>query len=283
MVSRIVLAGSVLAAATVIATPAIAQDTGPYFDGFYVGGSISADTPNDSRNDRIVFDTNRDGEFDNFVRTTTGADAFSTGFCRGDAGGATRASSCGGNDLEVGYAIRAGVDKRINGGPLVAGLLVEGAKPGVEDFTTAFSTTPASYTIEREIDYSVMARGRVGISPGDGRGLFYVTGGVGFARVDHNFSTTNGANSFTPNNERDWKFGGQVGGGAELMLTRNIGLGLEYLYSSYDDEDYFVAVGQGTAPINTNPFLLTSGGTNLTTADNDLDYHSFRTTLNFRF
>lgn len=282
MASRIVLAGSALAAATVFATPAIAQDTGPYFDGFYIGGSISADTPVDSGNDRIVFDTNRDGVFDDSVLTTTGADAFSTGFCRGDANTSTRAGSCGGNDLELGYSVRAGYDTRINGGPVVAGVLIEGAMPGVEDFTTAFSTTPASYTVEREIDYSVMARGRVGISPGDGRGLFYVTGGVGYARLDHNFTTTNGANSFTPTGKRDWTFGGQVGGGAELMLTRNIGLGLEYLYSKYDDEDYFVAVGQGTA-LGTNPFLLRSGGTNLRPAENDLDYHSFRTTLNFRF
>jgi outer membrane immunogenic protein len=282
MVARKFIAGSMLAGVAVIASPAFAQDAGPYFDGFYIGGSVSADTADDSRNDRIVFDTDRDGEFDDFVRTGAGADAFSPGFCRGNAGGSTRAVSCGGNDLEVGYAVRAGFDSRMGDGPLVAGVLVEAAKPGVEDFTTAFSTTPASYTIEREIDYSVMARGRLGISPGDGRGLFYVTGGVGFARLDHTFTTTNGANSFTPSNERDWQFGGQVGGGAELMLTRNIGLGLEYLYSSYEDEDYSVAVGQGTAPA-TNPFLLRSGGTDLRNGEDRFDYHSFKATLNFHF
>lgn len=282
MVGHKTIAGSLLAGAALIASPATAQQDRPYYDGFYVSGAVSADTPDDSRNDRFVFDTDRDGVFDNFVRTAAGADAFSTGFCRGDADGPVRAGSCGGNKLEPGFAVRVGYDKPIGNSPLVAGLLVEGAKPGVEDFTTAFSTTPASYTIGREIDYSVMARGRLGIAPGDGRGLFYVTGGVGFAKLDHSFATTNGANSFTPTNEGGWKFGAQVGGGAEVMLNRTIGIGLEYLYSSYEDEDYFVAVGPGTAP-PTNPFLLRSGGTNLTVGDNRLDYHSLRATVNFRF
>ncbi len=282
MVGRTMIARTLMAGVAVFAVPAAAQDGGPYFDGFYIGGSISADTAQSSRDDGFVFDTNRDGAFDNTVRTVAGADAFSPGFCTGPADGATRDQSCGGNDLEIGYAARVGFDSRMGDGPFVAGVLIEGAKPGVEDFTTAFSTTPASYTIGREIDYSVMARGRLGFSPGEGRGLFYVTGGVGYARIDRAFSTTNGANSFTPNDDRSWEFGAQVGGGAEVMLTRNIGLGLEYLYSSYDDEDYVVAVGAGTAPA-TNPFLLTSGGTNLTTSQNRLDYHSFRANLNFRF
>ncbi len=282
MLNRKMTSGLLLAGSAVMASPTIAQDNSTYFDGFYVGGAVSAETPDTSRNDRFVFDTNRDGNFDNSVLTVSGAAAFSPGFCNGDAFGNSRAAGCDGNDLEIGYAARIGYDARIGDGPFVAGLLVEGAKPGVKDFTTAFSTTPASYTIEREIDYSVMARGRLGISPGDGRGLFYVTGGVGYARVENNFSTTNGANSFTPSDERDWQFGAQVGGGAELMLTRNIGLGLEYLYSTYDNDDYVVAVGPGTAGA-TNPFLLASGGTNLATAENELDFHSFRGTLSFHF
>lgn len=260
----------------------MAQDADRYFDGFYVGGAIGAEAPEDSRTDRFVFDTDQDGNFDNTVVTTTGADAFSPGFCTGSVPGNNRASGCGDDGLEVGYAARIGYDARIGDGPFVAGVLVEGAKPGVSDFTTAFSTTPASYTIESEIDYSVMARGRLGFSPGDGRGLFYVTGGVGYARVENNFTTTNGANSFTSIDDRDWQFGAQVGGGAELMLTRNVGLGVEYLYSTYDNDEYVVAVGPGTAGA-TNPFLLASGGTNLANAENDLDYHSLRGTLSFHF
>lgn len=282
MLTRKMVSGSLLAGVALMAAPAMAQDSDRYFDGFYVGGAVAAEAPEDSRNDRFVFDTNRDGNFNNSVTTLAGDDAFSTGFCDGNALGADRAAGCSDDGIEIGYAARIGYDARIGDGPFVAGLLVEGAKPGVKDFTTAFSTTPASYTIESEIDYSVMARGRLGFSPGDGRGLFYVTGGVGYARVENNFTTTNGANSFVSSNDRDWQFGAQVGGGAEIMLTRNIGLGMEYLYSKYDNDDYVVAVGPGTAPA-TNPFLLASGGTNLANAENDLDYHSLRATLNFHF
>ena len=64
--------------------------------------------------------------------------------------------------------------------------------------------------------------------------------------------------------------------------SRNFTLGLEYLYSRYDDDDTFVAVGPGTAA-GTNPFLLNGGGTNLRPTDNRIDLHSFRVTAGFQF
>lgn len=264
------------------AAPAMAQQDDRYFDGVYISGVISGDTAQNNQNDRILFDTDRDGAFDDNVLTTANANAFSPGFCAGNATSPRPNTGCADNDLDEGYALRIGFDQHLGNGPIVAGLLIEGSKPGVEEFTTAFSTTPASYTFGREIDYTVAARARIGIAPGDGRGLFYATGGAGYARIDRSFSTSNGANSFTPSDARNWEFGWQAGGGAELMLTKNIGLGLEYLYSRYDDEDYTVAVGQGTAPA-TNPFLLVSGGTDMKVSNDDFDYHSLRASLNFRF
>ena len=74
----------------------------------------------------------------------------------------------------------------------------------------------------------------------------------------------------------------QIGAGGELYLTDNISFGLEYLYSRYDDDDAYVLVGAGTAPA-TNPFLLDSGETALRPSDPNLNIHSIRTTLNFRF
>ncbi len=278
---RNIAASAAALAVAMSAAPAFAQDDRPYFDGVYIGGSVTGDVAEDSRNDGFVFDTDGDGSFDDTVRTVAGADAFSPGFCSGSNPTATRVG-CDDNGADIGYAARIGFDKRFGNGPIVGGLLIEGSKPGVEEFTTAFSTTPASYTIGREIDWTVGARARLGISPGDGRGLFYATGGVGYARIDHSFATTNGANSFTPVNDRSWELGWQAGGGAELMLTRNIGLGLEYLYSNYDGGDYAVAVGAGTAP-PTNPFLIENGGTDLRLSDTDFDYHSLRASLNFRF
>jgi outer membrane immunogenic protein len=122
----------------------------------------------------------------------------------------------------------------------------------------------------------------IGHAAGDGRGLFYVTGGVAYGKLDHAFSTSNSANSFTEVDNDDYQLGGQVGGGAELVFVPNLSMTFEYLYSSYEDDDYYVSVGQGSAPV-TNPFLLNGGGTFLRPADTDLDLHSFRVGLNFRF
>tara|TARA_B100001179_G_scaffold207875_1_gene172718 strand:+ start:588 stop:1430 length:843 start_codon:yes stop_codon:yes gene_type:complete len=265
------------------ATPAFAQDATPeYFDGFYIGGSIGLDALSDSADDGIVFDTDGNGEFNDSVLTTTNANAFSPGFCNGAAIGNSPASGCANDDDDFGYSVRLGYDKRLGGGPVVAGLLVEGARSEATEFSTGFSTTPASYTTIRELDWSVGARARLGYSPGDGRGLFYATGGVAYGKIDHAFATTNGANEFTGQNDDDWRFGTQVGGGAELMLTNNISMGLEYLWSRYDDDKYSVLVTQGTAPA-TNPFLLDSGETSIRPSDTDFDIHSLRATVGFRF
>lgn len=252
-----------------------------FFDGVYVSGAVGAEFAADSQTDRIAFDTNRDGKFDNTVRTATGADAFSPGFCPGRPRAAT-GGTCRGNSMDEGYALRVGIDKHLGDGPFVIGALIEGARPGVKEFTTGFSTTPASYTFGREIDWAVTARARAGFAPGEGRVLFYGTGGAGYAKIDRSFTTSNTANSFTPNDNSDWKFGWQAGGGAEVMLSRNLGLGLEYLYSSYNDEDYVVGVGAGTAPA-TNPFLRDGGGTNLRLTNNNFDFHALRGTVSLRF
>lgn len=276
---RAITTASILALAAAAAQPAFAQDASPYFEGPYVSGTVSLDAPGKD-SDKLTFDTNRDGGFDNAVATTTGANAFSPGFCDGAATGATRAAGCTADDDDIGYAVRVGYDRRW--GSLVGGVLIEGSKSNAVDYTSGFSTTPASYTTSRELDYSIAARTRAGFSPGDGRGLFYVTGGVAYARIDHGFATTNTANSFDIVGDDKMRFGVQFGAGAELMVTPNIGLGLEYLYSRYDDDRSYVAVGKGTAPA-TNPFLLVSGGTNLRTANSDFNLQSFRATASFHF
>lgn len=268
-------------AALTFSTSALAQEDEPYFDGFYISGAIGTEFVEDSGGDSIIFDTDGDGDFNDTVRTTGGDNAFAPGFCAGSATSAANAT-CRGNRQTEGYALRIGVDRQLGGSPFVVGALIEGARPGVSEFTTGFSTTPASYTFGREMDWSVTARARAGFAPGEGRALFYGTGGAGFARIDRSFSTSNAVNSFTPANDRDWKFGWQAGGGAEVMLTRNIGLGLEYLYSSFKDDDYTVAVGAGTAP-ETNPFLLDSGGTDLRLSNDRFNYHTLRGTISLRF
>ncbi|MEW4447457.1 outer membrane beta-barrel protein [Qipengyuania sp. JC766] len=273
-----------LAATTAFAVPAMAQETTPddYFNGLYISGGVSLDQLESDPADGIVFDTNGDGVFDDTVQTVTGADAFAPGFCNGNANSGLAADGCTDDDNDLGYFGRIGLDKRLGGGPIVVGALIEGAGSEARDFSTGFSGTPASYTISRKLDYSVAGRLRAGISPGDGRGLFYATGGVGYAKLDHGFATTNGANDFTPVDDDDWEFGWQAGGGAEFMLTRNISIGAEYLYNRYNDDDYSILVTQGTAP-DTNPFLLDGGQTSIQPTEDKFGFHSFRATLGFHF
>lgn len=277
---RVTMTASALALATAIATPAMAQDEGPYFEGIYVQAAAGLDTQA-SNSRKLTFDTNLDGTYGDVVRNTAGVAAFSPGYCRGAANGNAPLAGCVSDEDDLGYAVRVGYDFR--DGPLVGGIVLEGSRSNAVDYTSGFSSTPASYTTSRELDYAVALRSRAGISPGDGRGLFYVTGGVAYARINHDFATTNTANSFTVVNDDDMRLGVQFGGGAELMVTRNIGIGLEYLYSRYDDDKSYVAVGKGTAGA-TNPFLLVNAsGTNLRTQFTDFDLQSFRGTVSFHF
>ncbi len=279
--TRTIFATSAAGIAMLVSAPAFAQDAPATYDGFYVGGSVSLDTFGDNDGQGISFDTDQDGQFGDVVTTTTRANAFSPGFCTGAATGPLASQPCTNDDDDIGYAVRIGYDKRI-GNVAVAGVLIEGSTSNAREFSSGFSTTPASYTTIRELDYAISARGRLGISPGDGRGLIYATGGVSYARIDHDFVTTNGANSFDVINNDDMVFGGQVGGGAEVIVAGGLTIGVEYLYSRYDDDKSFVAVGPGTAG-PTNPFLLTSGGTNLRPGDTDFATSSFRATVGYRF
>ena len=276
---NLLLAAAALGA---LATPALAQDStqAATFDGVYVGGAVGYSTRSGDGTNTVSFDNARNGSFGDTVTTSTGANAFSPGFCNGGSTLNSQVTTpCTRDDDGIEYAARIGVDKRF--GSIVGGILIEGNKSEASESTTAFSSTPAGYSFRRGIDYAVSARARLGISPGDGRGLIYATGGGSYARIDHDFSTTNTANSFTPNDDRKMVFGFQAGGGAELMLTKNISIGMEYLYNRYNDDDYSVSIGTGTAGA-TNPFVL-AGGVNARPSDTSYDFHTFRATVGLHF
>lgn len=267
-------------AASAMAMPAMAQDgrdTAQDFNGPYVsivgGGTLQGS----DRGETLVFDTNRDGTYGDTVTTTTGADAFSPGFCNGAATGTVNLGCRNDKDGPEYYA-RAGYDKRM--GNFVVGLVVEGGRSHARDSVSGFSTTPARYTMSREADYQAGARLRAGYTPGGGA-LFYVTGGGAYARLDNKFTTSNGANSFADNGKTNG-WGYAAGGGAEVMVTNNISVGLEYLYTDLKDKDYVVNVGPGTAP-PTNPFLLNGGGTDIQRSNPHFRTHSVRGSLSFRF
>jgi outer membrane immunogenic protein len=267
-------------AATAAAMPAMAQegrDTSQDFNGPYISIAGGGTLQGSDRGETLVFDTNRDGTYGDQVTTSGGANAFSPGFCNGAATG-TANLGCKNDKDGPEYYARLGYDKRM--GNFVIGAVLEGGRSHARDSVSGFSTTPASYTMSREADYQAGARLRAGYTPGGGA-LFYVTGGGAYARLDNKFTTSNTANSFSDNGKTNG-WGYAAGGGAELMVTNNISVGLEYLYTDLKDKDYVVNVGPGTAP-PTNPFLLNGGGTDIQRSNPHFRTHSVRGSLSLRF
>ncbi len=257
------------------ALPAQAQSwTGPY-----VGGHIGYSFLSEDDSESLSFDTNLDGTYSENVNTTGGANAFSPGFCGGTANGNNAAAGCGEDDngaFEGG--VRAGYDWNF-GGTLV-GVVGEYSFSNVEDSVTGFSTTPAAYTFTRELKSIAALRGRVGYEFNNT--LLYATAGYAWADVDHSFSTTNTANSFTPRGGDDTN-GYQIGAGAERMFGERWSFGAEYLFTSLDDDDYTVRVGPGTAPV-TNPFrVVNTNGTDMQRSNDKFELHAIRATVAYRF
>lgn len=272
------LAFAVLAA---LASPAFAQSSGSggAWNGGYIGLQVgSSDQPSDD-NETIRFDRNLDNNFDDTVTTSGGANAFSPGFCGGAANGPTPASGCRDDDNGTDYGVRAGYDWQ--SGSLVYGIVGEYVRGDAEDSVSAFSTTPARYTMTRSLERTASLRGRIGFSFGDDANLLYATGGLAWGRVSNSFSTSNGVNTFTNNGDSDSK-GPQYGLGYERKLGDNFAVGLEYLVTKLKDDEYRVRA-QGPAPA-TNPFILGNpSGTDFRRSDEDFETSSLRVTLSYRF
>lgn len=276
MIKTLAAATSV-AALALVAMPAAAQD----WTGLYVGGHAGYTKPSQDRDETILFDTNLNGAFADSVNTTTGADAFSPGFCDGTPNANNAAAGCSADDDGNGeYGVRAGYDFQMGG--VVLGVVGEWSSTSLEDSVTGFSTTPASYTFTRDVDSIAAIRGRVGFDMGTW--LPYVTAGYAVAQVDQSYSTSNGANSFTPTSRDSDADGWQAGAGLEKRLTDNVTIGVEYLYSDLDVNDPLVVrTGRGTAPA-TNPFLLVNAtGTDQIRSNDTIKLHAFRVTAAYRF
>ena len=277
MTSRIAPLFAALALAA-IAFPAAAQDG---WTGFYTGvyAGVASDPDDDS--DRILFDTNLDGQFGDTVRTGAGADAFSPGFCNGVARDRTPASGCEGNTGGADWGLRAGYDWQFDG--FVVGAVFDLGNAEVRDAVAAFSTTPARYTMLRKVDTLAALRARAGFVFGeDDRNLVYATAGFARGRIANSFDTSNTANSFTPNGDGDAD-GTQYGVGYEFRISEAFTIGAEYLMTSLDDDEARVRVGPGSAP-PTNPFLLQNpAGTDFRRSDDELEFDSFRVLATYRF
>lgn len=266
------LAAALLAGA---ALPAAAQDwTGGYV-GAFIGGQSDPDD-----NDSILFDTNLDGQFGDTVNTAAGVNAFSPGFCDGVAQDRTPGAGCADNSGGADFGLRAGYDWDMDG--FVWGVLGEYSMNDQRDAVSAFSTTPARYTMLRKIDDVLAIRLRGGFALAGGDGLFYATAGYAQANVENYFFTSNTANSFSTNGDTDAD-GWQAGLGYEHRFGDNFTLGLEYLYTTLDDNEARVGVAQGTAAA-TNPFLIVNPlGTDFARSDDEIELNSLRLTANWRF
>ncbi|HTG37788.1 outer membrane protein [Sphingomonas sp.] len=282
MRTRTLIRAAIGMSAMAAAVPALAQtsDGELRFNGPYVGGSFGVSVQGNDVGESVVFDRDLDGNYGDIVSTAAGGNAFSPGFCNGGARGATPAGGCFNDKDEIEYSARAGWDAQM--GNIVVGVVGEFGKSQVKDYVTGYSTTPAFYQFGRSFDWNASIRGRAGYAAG-GKTLFYAAGGPAYARINNSFTTSNGANAFTSEDAKHNSWGYTVGGGVEQSVTRNISLGLEYMYNNYQDDDYVVRAGPGTAPA-TNPFLLgNASGTDMRRSDDNFRFHSVRATAAFRF
>lgn len=268
---------SVAALALAAAAPALAQVEGDW-SGFYVGGQLGYGFQPSDNSESILFDTTLDGGFGDTVRTTTGANAFSPGFCGGAANGSTPASGCRGDRDGVDWKVHAGADRQF--GSFVVGVVGEYGRATIVDHVSGYSTTPAFYTMTRRLRDNASIRARAGVAFGDT--LAYGTAGGAWGKVRNSFTTSNGANAFADNGNDD-AWGYRVGGGLEQRVAPNFSIGAQYLYTSLKDRGYRVNVTQGTAPA-TNPFLLANAaGTDFRRSGGRFNSHVAAVTANFRF
>ncbi|MBY9063505.1 outer membrane beta-barrel protein [Sphingomonas yunnanensis] len=266
------------------ALPATAQESDGGFSGIYVGAAGGYDVqPNDGANSRVLFDRNLDGEYGDVVRTGSGADAFSPGFCGGQASNQLSPANggrCTKDKDDWAYYGRIGVDAQR--GRIVVGLVGEFGTTNITDGVSAFSGTPASYVFNRGVDWEAGVRARAGYTPNDTT-LFYGTAGPGYARIDRAFGSTNTTNTFEGSGKRN-QFGLQGGGGVEQRLGRHFSIGLEYLYHQYTDNDYVVrATGAAGTPFTNANNGGNASGTDFIRSDDKFRWHSLRATAAFRF
>lgn len=260
------------AVAALCAGAAHAQEAS--YSGFYVGGFVGGAHPAFNDDETIRVDRDLDGEYNGAADSFPN---FSPGFTGNRGTGLTPNDRIIDDESTPIAGLRAGYDMQM--GRWVFGGLAEYEVNNVQDNVTAYSTTPDRYVMTRELDNLAAVRGRVGYT--FGRFLPYVTGGLARADVEHRFGSTNGTNTFTPTSTgTDSLDGFQLGGGVESRMG-NVSLGLEYLFTRLDDDEYSVRASGGPAG---GPFTsVNASGTDLSRSEDTFDNHAVRATAMYRF
>jgi outer membrane immunogenic protein len=157
-------------------------------------------------------------------------------------------------------------------GDLVVGALLDFNITNIEDKQIGRSVTPATYTIQRELDFLATLRARVGYLATDSV-MLYATGGLAYGEVDFRYSQPGSGAVTTTSGGQDSDFGYTVGAGVETKLTENISLGVEYLYTNLGGNDFRANLVGG-------PF---GAGTTGAGSDGDFDFHTVQAKLSYRF
>lgn len=250
------------------------SETSPSWTGIYVGGQLGYSWQPRDGDETISFDRNRDGTFGDAFPN------FSPGFCGGSPTSRAPTTGCSKDNDATMWKLHAGYDYQFGetSGPVV-GVVAEYGRAYLYDSVTAFSTTPASYTFKAKLKGNGAIRGRAGYALNTGT-LIYGTGGFAFGKITNSFSTTNGVNTFTPNDGSKTAKGWNYGGGIEQKVGP-FSVGALYLFTALKNDDYRVAVTGGPAG---GPFTVVSGtGTDFKRGFSKFAYHSVLATVSYRF
>jgi len=246
--------------------------------GAYVAASAGGAEVN-RRHQALTFDTNEDGTFGDTVKTFTGDDYFSPGFCPGTAIGTRPDAGCHREHGKSQAGLRAGYDWQA--GHWLYGGVLDVTTFRLRDSVSAFSIAPDSYTLSRELKTLAALRARVGWTAG--KWLVYATTGLASADIHRAFTTTNAANAFTALHTK-MSGGVQLGLGGEWMFAHNWTVGVEYLTTSLRDKGPTILAMPSANTFASNPFLLVDPqGTAIRRSDDKFEFNTVSLTLTYRF
>lgn len=183
----------------------------------------------------------------------------------------------GNNDGTSGFigGLHAGYDYQIDS-------FIIGA---VADISYVNAKSEATYTqfgqtfgAEQDIDFLGTVRAKAGVAAD--RVAVYATAGLAYASVSNDLigstAVTAGGQAYNVSLEEDSdNVGYAVGAGVDYLVTQNVSLGVEYLYTD---------LGKSEASVNYTPVGSTIPDGSLTgRSDSDLDFHTVWAKASFRF